>query len=55
METSIPGVFAGGDLIGDGPSTIVTACGDGRRIAPAIAAREGVRESRSPRPGGWWT
>jgi len=41
LETSVPGLFAGGDLVGGGPSTIVTACGDGRRIAEAIAAREG--------------
>jgi NADPH-dependent glutamate synthase beta subunit-like oxidoreductase len=41
LETSLPDVFAGGDLIGDGPATIVKACGDGRRIAAAIAAREG--------------
>jgi putative selenate reductase len=41
LETSLPNVFAGGDLIGDGPATIVKACGDGRRIAAAIAAREG--------------
>jgi putative selenate reductase len=44
METSLTNVFAGGDLVGDGPATIVKACGDGRRIAAAIAAREG----RSP-------
>ncbi len=42
METSVPAVYAGGDLVGRGPSTIVKACGDGRRIAEAIAAREGV-------------
>jgi putative selenate reductase len=41
METSLPDVFAGGDLVGDGPATIVKASGDGRRIAAAIAAREG--------------
>jgi len=41
LETSLPNVFAGGDLIGAGPATIVKACGDGRRIAAAIAAREG--------------
>lgn len=41
LETSLANVFAGGDLVGDGPATIVKACGDGRRIAAAIAAREG--------------
>jgi putative selenate reductase len=44
METSVSGLFAGGDLVGEGPSTIVEACGDGRRIARAIAAREGSEE-----------
>ena len=44
LETSLPNVYAGGDLIDDGPATIVKACGDGRRIAAAIAAREGRGE-----------
>jgi len=44
LETSLPGVFAGGDIIGDGPSSIVKACGDGQRIAEAIIAREGAAE-----------
>jgi len=39
LETSIPNVYAGGDIIGDGPSNIVKACGDGRIIADAIIAR----------------
>jgi putative selenate reductase len=39
LETSIPGVYAGGDIIDDGPSNIVKACGDGRIIADAIIAR----------------
>jgi putative selenate reductase len=39
LETSIRGVYAGGDIIGDGPSNIVKACGDGRIIADAIIAR----------------
>jgi len=37
FETSIPGVWAGGDVALDGPATIVRACADGRRIAAAIA------------------
>ena len=36
LETSLEGVYAGGDIIGDGPSNIVRAAGDGRRIATAI-------------------
>jgi putative selenate reductase len=39
LETSIPKVFAGGDIIGDGPASIVDAAGDGRTIASAIVAR----------------
>jgi putative selenate reductase len=39
FETSLEGVYAGGDIIGDGPSNIVKACGDGQRIAEAIIAR----------------
>ena len=46
LETSVGGVFAGGDAIGEGPATIVKALGDGKRIARAIRERfEGaVRE-----------
>lgn len=40
METSIPGVFAGGDVAGDGPQSIVMAMGDGRKIAETIRRRE---------------
>jgi len=35
LETSIPGVFGGGDLI-PGEETIVRAMGDGRRAAQSI-------------------
>jgi putative selenate reductase len=42
LETSVPGVYAGGDMIGDGPATIVKACGDGRRIASAILRDAGI-------------
>lgn len=46
LETSIPGVFAGGDIVQEGPSTIVKAAGDGRRIARAIRLREeGMRST----------
>lgn len=40
METSVPGLFAGGDAASDGPSTIVAAFGDGRAIAQEIRRRE---------------
>jgi putative selenate reductase len=44
LETSIPGVYAGGDIVDDGPTNIVKACGDGRIIADAIIAKHHVRE-----------
>jgi NADPH-dependent glutamate synthase beta subunit-like oxidoreductase len=37
-ETSIPGVYAGGDVAADGPSSIVKASADGKRVADAIIA-----------------
>jgi putative selenate reductase len=40
LRTSIPDVYAGGDLVQDGPATIVKAVGDGKRIAHDIRRRE---------------
>ncbi len=40
LETSLSYVFAGGDVGPAGPSSIVRAVGDGRRIANAIRTRE---------------
>lgn len=42
LECSLPGVFVGGDLRDPGPSSIVDACGDGRRIARAVLNRAGI-------------
>jgi putative selenate reductase len=53
FETSIPGVYAGGDIAGDGPSNIVEACGDGRRIAEAIIARHAVSPESKKVPAEW--
>ena len=39
-ETSVPGVYSGGDSAADGPSSIVKACGDGKAIAAAIRRKE---------------
>ncbi|MEE8338528.1 MAG: FAD-dependent oxidoreductase, partial [Xanthomonadales bacterium] len=36
FETSVPGVYAGGDVVNDGPSSIVEAAADGKAIARAI-------------------
>ncbi|NNL00610.1 MAG: FAD-dependent oxidoreductase, partial [Xanthomonadales bacterium] len=40
FETSVDGVYAGGDVVNDGPSSIVEAVADGRAIAAAILARQ---------------
>jgi putative selenate reductase len=53
LETSIPGVYAGGDIIGDGPSNIVEACGDGRRIAEAIIAQHASAPEEKKVAAGW--
>ncbi|MGC8634526.1 MAG: putative selenate reductase subunit YgfK [Candidatus Limnocylindrales bacterium] len=42
FETSVPGVYAGGDVAGRGPASIVKAAADGKRVAAAIAAGLGV-------------
>ncbi len=47
MATSIPGLYAGGDVAADGPASIVLAAADGKRAAAAIAATLG----RSPAGG----
>ncbi len=39
FESSIPGVYAGGDVAAHGPSSIVKAAADGKRVAAAIAAK----------------
>jgi putative selenate reductase len=36
MQTSLPGVYAGGDIGPEGPASIVKALGDGRKIARSI-------------------
>jgi len=41
FETSIPGVYAGGDVAAGGPASIVKAAADGKRVAAAIAAALG--------------
>jgi len=38
-ETSVPGVYAGGDVVNDGPSSIVNAAADGKAIADSILHR----------------
>ena len=42
FETSVPGVYAGGDVVNDGPSSIVEAAADGKAIAASILDRRPV-------------
>jgi putative selenate reductase len=49
-ETSLHNVFAGGDIIMEGPDTIVKALGDGKLIAKAIRKREEERLPQAPPP-----
>ncbi len=58
FETSIAGVYAGGDVALDGPSSIVRAAADGKAVARAIATalggktvRGAGRSERAARPG----
>ncbi|MGI9248436.1 MAG: FAD-dependent oxidoreductase, partial [Woeseiaceae bacterium] len=39
FETSVPGVYAGGDVANDGPSSIVKAAAAGKAIADSILSR----------------
>jgi putative selenate reductase len=40
FESSIPGLYAGGDVAADGPSSIVKAAADGKAVAAAIIAAQ---------------
>ena len=51
FETSIPGVYAGGDVADRGPASIVRAAADGKRVAAAIAAALGIPGSRPAEEG----
>ena len=51
FESSIPGVYAGGDIAADGPSSIVKAAADGQVAAAAIiAAVTGATVDDTPVP-----
>ncbi len=50
LETSVPGVYAGGDVAAHGPSSIVEAAADGKRVATAIAAAHGIVRPSSATP-----
>lgn len=46
-ETSVPGLFAGGDVV-HGASSVILAIADGRAVAEAIATRHGVELRPEP-------
>ncbi|MCP5089684.1 MAG: putative selenate reductase subunit YgfK [Gammaproteobacteria bacterium] len=47
FETSVPGIYAGGDVANDGPSSIVQATAAGIAIANSILSRRESLESRA--------
>jgi putative selenate reductase len=51
LETSIPGVYAAGDVASHGPASVVRAAADGKQVAAAIAAASGrVRTEPAEEP-----
>jgi putative selenate reductase len=46
-ETSVPGLFAGGDVV-HGASSVILAIADGRAVAEGIATRHGVQLQPEP-------
>jgi len=42
FESSVPNVYAGGDVAADGPSSIVKAAADGKLVAATIAEAQGL-------------
>ena len=50
-ETSLPGVYAGGDVAASGPSSIVKAAADGKKVAAAIV--EAATGTPLPMPATW--
>jgi putative selenate reductase len=54
LATSIPGVWAGGDVAAHGPASIVKAAADGKRAASAIARFLGLSSGTAlPAPAGY--
>jgi putative selenate reductase len=54
LSTSIPGVWAGGDIAAHGPASIVKAAADGKRAGAAIARFLGLPSGTSlPAPAGY--
>ena len=53
METSIAGIYAGGDVGTQGPASIVKAAGDGKRIAASIIGRFAPEPEAHEPPADW--
>jgi putative selenate reductase len=54
LATSIPGVWAGGDVAAQGPASIVKAAADGKRAAASIARSLGLASGTGlPPPAGY--
>lgn len=53
LETSVPGVYAGGDVGTHGPASIVEAAGDGKRIAASIIGRLAPEPEPHRAPEDW--
>ena len=54
LATSIPGVWAGGDVAAHGPASIVKAAADGKRAAASIARSLGLASGTAlPAPAGY--
>ena len=48
FESSVPGVYAGGDVAAEGPSSIVKAAADGKAVAAAIIEAASGRVTEPP-------
>ncbi|MCJ7725076.1 MAG: putative selenate reductase subunit YgfK [Acidimicrobiia bacterium] len=53
FETSVAGIYAGGDVGGDGPASIVKAAADGKAIAAAISGRHAAPPAPHEPPADW--
>jgi glutamate synthase (NADPH) small chain len=47
LATSVPGVYAGGDIV-TGAATVIEAMGAGRRAARSMKAYLGLRDANAP-------
>lgn len=50
FETSVPGIYAGGDVVNDGPASIVKAAAAGKAVAASIVGRQSPEASTAATP-----